>query len=491
MRPQKRLLLWAFLLSIAISLVNLLAHHEPINLDGILYLLVAKTYLHEGLAQAKLLYPWPFYSLCIAWLHQLTHLSLLNSAYAINTFFISLAIVAYLLILQECGVARSVLWCGILVMLLFTELNKHRIFVIRDPVYWALMLLSCWQLLCYMRNPSWWRAWCFGLLLMMGTLFRMEGAILCLFAPFFLLLQQSLAWSKRCWQVVQVGSLIWVSVLGLLLWLLFGHHHSLNQLGRLNEIAGEFRDGLMMTVNKFNQVAQQLQQTVLVNSIGESAGVFLFSGLVGFLINNVVGVLGLPYLILVIYALAHLPLPLDTDRKYVLIAVMGLTFLIPIIFLSQDYFLASRYLVPGCFLLLLWAPLALEYWLLHWPRWGRYLLVLGLVVMSYFVVMPAGVSKAYLRDGGDWLAQHAENAPVYSNSPEVLFYANHWREARAVFDLTPLKTKHFHGYDWLAIRVDHNANTTFKQMVAQLPYEPVKVFANKRSDKVMIYYVSH
>lgn len=484
-------LLTAFLISILISGIVLFCHHEPINIDGMLYLLVAKTYLHEGLAQAKLLYPWPFYSLCIAWMHELTHLNLLSSAYVINTFFISIAVVAYLLILNECGVTRTVFWCGLVIILLFTELNKHRIFIIRDPVYWALMLLACWQLLCYLRDPAWWRAWSVSVLLMIGTLFRIEGAILCVFVPFFLLLQNTVSWPKRMWQVMQVGSLIWLAVLGMVLWLFLGHHQAASQLGRLNQVVSEFHDGIVMSVTRFTQTAQQLQQTILANSIGESAGVFLFAGLIGFLVNNIVSTVGIFYLVLVLYAWMHLSLPLEADRKKVLAAIIALNFLIPIIFLSQDYFLASRYLMPGVFLVLLWAPLTLNHWFSIGSRWWRYLVVIILAVMSYFVVMPAGVSKAYLRNGGDWLAQHAGAAPIYSNSPEVLFYTNHWREARAVFNPMPLKTRDFHGYDWLAIRVDHNANTTFKQMVAQLPYKPVKVFANKRSDKVMIYYVSH
>ena len=57
---------------------------DLINRDGILYLQTAELFMSEGLYATQGLLNWPFFSILISWVHQLTSLSLETAGFVLN-----------------------------------------------------------------------------------------------------------------------------------------------------------------------------------------------------------------------------------------------------------------------------------------------------------------------------------------------------------------------------------------------------------------------
>ena len=72
--------------ALASLLLSVFAYYsnDIINNDGILYMNMAEAFLQGGLAETVKLFNWPFFSILVASIHQLTSLPLETSANILN-----------------------------------------------------------------------------------------------------------------------------------------------------------------------------------------------------------------------------------------------------------------------------------------------------------------------------------------------------------------------------------------------------------------------
>ena len=109
--------------------------------------------------------------------------------------------------------------------------------------------------------------------------------------------------------------------------------------------------------------------------------------------------------------------------------------------------------------------------------------------MFVYVFNPAKSTKAYVVSAGTWLKQNMpQQASLYSNTEQIPFYAQRQLILWDAFDDTPLpKLK---PNDFIALRVKRKNQEKFAELLTQLKFKTVKVFANKRGDRVVILQVS-
>lgn len=498
---SRQLLVAATLCSIILTWLELIPQN-PFNVDGILYLHAADVYLQQGYQACLAVYKWPFFSIAIAWLSRLTSLSLEHTAYIINASLQVLLVITFIQLTAALNGSRWHCRIAALIILLYPYLNGIRGQIIRDFGYWAFALLAVLWLLRYSQT---WRlryalGWACAMFL--AGLFRIEGLLFLYTAP-CLLLFQNLSWQQR-WR-----GFIGASIIPLLFLLILaslhqhGHHfdHTTSS-SRLSELTTQLQQGFTLMTTGFQQLSLTIQQHVLNSQGTESSMLFLFGGLTAVFIVTFIQALTPVYTILCGYGMTTQKMPASRNDKIIILGFIKINLLLLLFFIAQKLFIDKRYLVFLAILCMLWLPATLVDLLAtirqHHGSWSgkkcfMLISILALLLAAIGGIVRFGYSKAYITQAGLWL-QH--NTPttitLYSNSPEVLYYAKrehaNWQAlVNQAAPLISLDSNQWQKYDYLAIRINHKDSISAQDIIKELHRHPIKIFANTRQDQVLIF----
>ena len=192
-----------------------------INFDGVTYVSIAELFLRGDFEDALEYYSWPFYPAFIAAVARITTFSAETSALVFNTLMavsVSLAFVS--IVGQLSNQNRRVLFIATAIILLFPSISKYRAFVIRDFGYLSCYLWSLYFLLryCSSFNRNHLAAWL--IFAVLSSLFRFEGIIFVLIAPYFLFLFAGTSIPRRRTFIVFLSTVIAFACFGLMYWYL-------------------------------------------------------------------------------------------------------------------------------------------------------------------------------------------------------------------------------------------------------------------------------
>ena len=432
-------------------------NQNPINPDGMLYLQTANVYQADGFKAALELYPWPFYPVLIAKIHQWVGLSLFNTAFWLDNLFVTGIIIFFLLNLQKLGASQTVLYWGALVIVCFPTLNHFRHDIIRDTGYWAFLLAGITVLFSYQQKPSVSRAYIFQIAMLAAFLFRIEAVVVWVLAPFLL---------KKPRAIIHCTSIVMIAIIMIAFWKFVNPSlHHIATLGRLSDL------------------------------INYSKHIFMYSNFKDMIniLTVFFGVITPVYLIILIITIIRLGKnPIFKNPLWQ--GLVLINFLIPVLFYFHSNIITERYFVACGLILLLSLPVTLADIKINRSVMIGVILLASILLINSIV--PFGYSKAYIRQSGLWLNSNIpKQAVVYSNSMEVLFYADrlpkNWQNFAARDKIGVLLNKNEREkYNYLAIRINQG-NKNLQQKVDGLHLRPIKVFDNKRQDKVVIFYVTH
>lgn len=494
----------AILVSILLSF-NCYLRADVINPDAVCYILSAQMFGEGGLQQAMHLCgqaSWPFYSVLIHIVAQLTHLSHIVAAYLLNGFFSLISVLFFMLIVQRLGGSRRTVWFAALVILSAHQFNSVREYIVRDHGFWAFYLISIFCLLDYMTQPHWFKAWLWSLSLMLASLFRVEGFIFLFLMPFFAWFNFRFRFFQRLRQFLSLNSFWFVVLIGLILFL--RTHMSLVvdhlDLGRLNELGRQVSDGLDIVFSQFQRIQLALSTHVLTADSKNDATLVLFLMVFSWFLASVVSNLSLIYAILIVYAWVRKAANIIAPMRLVIYGYLLINVIVTFAFLTERLFLSKRYLIALSLVLMLYVPFALSDLSMRWAQ-KRYRWML--VIASIFIatsgvggIFEFGYSKAYLRHAGDWVRQHVpQQAKLYVNDYQLMFYTEHFgyelfKSYRGFENMqTALSDNKWRAYDYLAIRVNKHMSDEQRGVLKNISYPPVQVFQNKRGDGVVIYQV--
>lgn len=396
----RTLICLATLANLLLSYLMLL-YHQPINIDGVLYLHAAEAYLQHGFHGALNIYPWPFYSVLIAKTSTLLDLSLLNTGFILNGFFSSILVLFFLLILKISHPYSKILLWGAAVILLFPELNHDRYNILRDIPYYGLFIASLWCYIKFLQTEkiSYGVAW--QIILIVATLFRIEGIVFLIITPFI---------------TTRFSNFLKLSWLNILLFLitviLLGH--SLG-FGRIPELMADMN--IAQLFSTLQNKALALKSFLGVTG-QDASGIFLISGLIGILITSFITTLGIFSSLLLGYGIYKKLLPEDNAARRGIVAYIFINLIILSFFLLHQLFMNWRYVFPLVLVCLLFLPHILTTLNKAWIG------VVYLICMAASSFGQFGPSNRYLVDAGDWIADNTPvTAKIYSNSALLAFYA--------------------------------------------------------------------
>jgi hypothetical protein len=199
-----------------------------------------------------------------------------------------------------------------------------------------------------------------------------------------------------------------------------------------------------------------------------------------------------------VYAWSRNLLRLDKSAQIVLFSYIFINVVVTSIYLAENIFISKRYLIALSLVFMLWVPFALDKLLQEKKQ--RVVLCAAVAVLLFLnaagTLFHFGYSKDYILQAGNWLDQNVpRQASLYSNDELVMYYSNHFgneifQAARADADLAAIAAGQWKHYDYLALRINKPQTQTIS-LLKELNSQPLRVFANRRGDEVVIYKIVH
>lgn len=509
-------LVWGVLIGIILTLIKI---HQNVNInsDAVYYLRAAHAYGVGGLQHAMAVYPWPFYSLLISWLHQLTSFSPLNCAYGLNIFFQSTMLVGFWCLINELSgfhyVDRKKLQCiTVIIFLIFPNLNEYRDYIIRDFAYWGSFFFALWCLMRFSLSRRCYFAILWGVLGLLASSFRIEGVLITLALPFVLFFDSEYSMKQRtkhfflAQSVVIIGAVILFSILAFHI-SSSGHSKDwlASHLGRLYELFSALMHTLQLMHHKHHHFVRVLSNGVLTVHAESNAATIFFYGILGIYFTKFIKYLTVLYFILAIYAFRQKLLPCRDKVTHILYGFILSNILITLYFTYTHYFISGRYLLLLAFSMMLWVPFGLLRIYHHWESrapvftaqwWLVPVIALWLFYTALSGLVIIGHKHHYIHHAGHWLKKETpKHTEIYSNDQRLLYYArgpvDTWkRDIDLENNLAVIKKGNWGKYDYLAIKVSHGEHGREQWILERIGHLPLKVFTNHEGDKILIFKVS-
>lgn len=495
--------LWA-LLTLPFGAWVMLKAYGSINVDGILYVEVAKQFAdghwHEGFA----LYKWPFYPLLIAVVHKLTGFDFELSAHCLDDAFFAILAAGLLTLVRDVGGdRRAMIAAGVLLFASPTIARGYLPMVMRDYGYWASHLWSVIFFLRFYERHRWPDAWSWGALAAVATLFRIEGLTYMVLLPLAILLQKSPD-KKRAF--IKANSVLLMAALGLGFALLIQPTLELHKLGRLGDPVNLLQGAYQQLSHGLREKTHIYADKVLGNFLSDYALDGLLLTLLYILLFKAVSAAGWLQFILAAIArkyLSHASLP-KFQQIFAWLIVLGIT--PSALEILSVFLLPKRYLMPIGLVLLVYAAFGLAAlygtWRqasskLAWNNW-KFPLAGALIAIQCGITLAPGQQKKSVEIAvADWLKQNAStDSRIYADSARLRYYANANQPFRRDF-ITPdeiqglFTSGEVARYDYILATVADGRQSLESTLTERMHSAPAAIFNGGNGKRILIYRVVH
>jgi 4-amino-4-deoxy-L-arabinose transferase-like glycosyltransferase len=385
----------AFLASLLLSLIAV-AGTVTVGKDAARYLYISQEVIRQTPAVAFELFTWPWFSLLLAITHHVSGVSLELAAYLWCAFLMA-GTCALLVSITQRYVTDGGYW-ACLVVLSIPAFNHLRSDIIREFGFWFFCALALWLMLSWLERGGWLRATLVQLAVAMAALFRIEAVFL--FPVLALSLLGDLNTRQGWLKLFQITLFLLAGIMTVLFLLISGY--TLSQ-PRVDYVASLIDPRIFL--ERFNLMTGKFAEVALEKYSKDDAREIVFFGLLLTLITNFIALCGpltLPFLYRPTWRAV-----IDYWRQFRPLAWAWLLyFCMLLIFFVQERFINSRYV---SFLNLLAVPvltMALISFAKRFPRLGKVVIILALLVMLHNVVSFTPEENALPRGSRLAIAKH-------------------------------------------------------------------------------------
>jgi hypothetical protein len=466
---------------------------NPINNDGILYLKTAEAFIDSGWQEAMKYFNWPFYSIFIAWLSQITHLSFENSTYVLNAVLLVIIVTSFIALIEELGGSRFVQFLGALIILSHPQLHHYQHYIVRGFGYWAFSLLALLNFIRFFKYLKWQYALGWGIFISIAILFRPEGLLICCFGPLVLLFRSGTTPWNKLGNTLKAYSFNIITISIIIVWWLNILNRTIAQLGSFRHW-DQLQHGLISLSNNINAKAVLMSRIILHDYSKKWGLTMVISGLTGIYLYKLVATLWPVHTLLFGHAFWKRLMPAEKDIKKVIIYFSILNLMIPALFLGQQFYISHRFLMPASLLLLLWAPFSLHNIMQKWLNKKTVfknnfvfpILSLAFLIMFIYAFVPPNQSKSYITIAGKWLKQNMpQQSKLYTNNLRLSYYSGKKFMEWDVSD--NLRTPEWSSDDFVALKTKQNHYEKIKNTLSSLRLKPGKIFANKEGNMIAVF----
>ncbi|MBP5946003.1 hypothetical protein ICA15_18455 [Pseudomonas sp. P116] len=394
--------------SLLLSLIAVMGT-ATVGRDAALYIDIAQQVTEQGPDVAWATFDWPWFSLLLAATHSILRLPLELSAYLwCGLFFAGISA-----LMVDCVRQRSpdITRWACLVMLAMPAVNAFRNDIIRECGFWFFCTLALWLALRWQARGGWLRAAFIHMAIVAAALFRLEALLL---IPALALWQLPNLWSSSRrlsfiqFSLLPVIGLLVVSVTGVLL--------SARVVLYLDMIEPR------SVFASFQMLCDQFANSLINKYSQDEAGRIIFFGILATMTITFVKLMGpfaVPFILRRNWGV--LGIYWRDYRPFAWVAMLYLVVLV--LFFIKQQFMNARYM---SFLNLMFVPvlaMGLAAFVRQFPRLGKGLVVLALLVMLSNVIS-TGAGKTHYVEAGRWMSSHVESdAPTYFTDGRISYYA--------------------------------------------------------------------
>lgn len=491
-RDHPLLVLSIILANVAVSLWCL--YLDPvINLDAVTYLTVAQMFLDSELTAAISYYSWPFYSIFIAAIAKVFMLEVETAAIVLNTLLaISLTLAFVCIVAELSDNKRRVVLIAMAVILLFPSVSKYRSFIIRDFGYLSCYLWSLYFIFRFCATAD--KKHLLGWLVFaaLSSLFRFEGIVFVLIAPYFLFLFSGSAIPHRKKLLTALSVVITVASTALVLWYINDKYMGAVKAAK---IAGQDIESLT-DLFLANIQARLGGQTVGLFSLGS-----LLIEDVGIVAYELIRRMAVFYLVFALFAYAKRYVLADPLPRKIWLIYVVTNLLMLIGFSLFNNFLVSRYTMASALTLLILAPFTIDKLINRvadakpGAKIATWIMLATLVLVS-IEGLDVRTRKNFVKSTGQWIDKTLpKEAKIISNDKLLIYYAN--RDNRAILDklysLDTIKlfmnTGEIKNFDYIVLvgTKDHYSEDLMRQTLWFKFGRPVKIVNADKGRYVFIY----
>jgi hypothetical protein len=351
--------------------------------------------------------------------------------------------------------------------------NAFRNDIIRECGFWFFCTLTLWLALRWQARGGWLRAAFIHLAIVAAALFRLEALLL---VPALALWQLPNLWSSgRRMQFAQFSLL---PVLGLLAISATGVLMSARVMLYLDMIAPH------SVFASFQMLCDQFANSLINKYSQDEAGRIIFFGILATMTISFVKLMGpfaVPFILRRNWGVLGV-----YWRDYRPFAWAALLYLVVLVlFFIKQQFMNTRYL---SFLNLLFVPalaMGLAAFVREFPRWGRWLVVLCLLVMLSNVIS-TGAGKTHYVQAGRWLSAHVEpGAKAYFEDGRISYYAGRGYVIPVLTAEEAMSAAHAGDYQYFLIEAKGDEPWLNEWLVAH-KLRILEHFANRKGATVVV-----
>lgn len=460
----------AFWGSLLLSLIAVLGT-ATVGRDAALYIDIAQQVTQQGAKVAWQSFDWPWFSFLLAATHFALHLPLELSAY----LWCGLFLAGTCALMVDCVRRQTPHAAGwaCLVMLAMPAVNAFRNDIIREFGFWFFCALTFWLALRWQARGGWVRAGIIHLAIAAAILFRLEAILL---LPALWLWQLPNLFSSTQRQRFVQFSLVPVVAGGIAL--------SLLDLFSSPRLAAYLSMIDVRTVfASFNVLSEQFANSLTYKYSRDEAGRIIFFGILATLTITFVKLMGpfaAPFVLRRNWGVLRV-----YWRDYRPFAWAALLYvLVLLVFFLRQQFMNARYM---SFLNLLCMPflaLGLSAFVGQFPRLGKVVVVLGLLVMLSNVIS-TGPGKKHFVEAGRWMAANTEaGAPAYFEDGRISYYAGRGYSLQ-VLTREQAMTEHAGEFRYFLIEAREN-EPWLVEWLAQHKRKVIARFANRKGATVLV-----
>jgi hypothetical protein len=478
-----------------------------INDDATLYFEAAKLFTAGQWQQGFDLFPWPFYSLLIASMHQLTSLHLTHCAQLLSIVFYAITCFSLSkIVLLAGGDKVAIIAVNLLVWSNLYITGSVLGMLLRDVGFWAFLISGIAAFILSQQTQLYRFALLWQGLMLLAMLFRIEAIGYVVLLPLIIFWQKNTTLNSKLSHYLRVNIMLLVVVMGIFIAFSAGLLANLSSLGRLNEVNDLAFNGSQSFLAAFQVKSDLMAKQVLGRYLEDYASASLAISLLCVTIYKTILAGGLmPLVLIVTRGKQTFTLPNITTRQ-LLVWVAAIALLNALIITFRSYVLSTRYVIAFGFIVFIFAAFALSNLYasyktqqLKYQFYGYILLVISLfmVVTSIKNIAPKPDAYYYEQNAVAWIKNHTQstNARIYYDSSRLRFYAQApWagREDIEKFDslLTALNAETVR-YDYLLIRTKPSNMDKQNQLKRLQHYEAIKHFSNKSGNQIIIMQHTH
>lgn len=403
-----------FFFSIILSLIAVFGI-VTIGKDGALYVDVARSISNHGLSVAFDKFDWPWYSILIAVIYNITKIEHEIIAYTLAVFFMA-GTCSMIVSLVNRRNPEAVYWAMLLVLSI-PVFNAFRADIIRDTGFWFFTVLTLWLILSDIK-VTFSRGLLVQLSIVCAALCRLEALFIGPAIFIYLLASGDvIGFRNRVFNIFKTFSVFFV----------------LFVIGTLFIVSTSFLEQPRISANlhlinpssvyySFLLVSDSFAQVALAKWSHSDATVIVFFGFLAALIIRIIGYAGI--ISFVLLDLTGRKALVEGAKSYKLnsIAIL-LYFLVLLVFFFQNRFINSRYL---SMLLILSVPIlsvVIYRVKLKWPRLVNVFVVLS-VFMMFSNVVSTSTKKTHYIEAAQWIENSTKVTDrIYYDDSRVSYYA--------------------------------------------------------------------